>query len=271
MDRSIHVLVVEDSPDDALIMERAVQKLGHSVEFAESGADAIRQVKGGKFDLVILDYRLGDMAGTEVLLKIREARNDIPVVMASGMGSHFITARAIALGANEFVSKDDPSFAEKLMDAVRRVADTHVQLATRPPPDRSTVQARAQEVKRMIGILLEASDMIATVGIVGPDGALISGAIHDKTGAQDVTAVLAGTVQMMLATVAGHLGYGRAKFFVASFDKGSLAMAPLPGNLTLFVTSPAAPHQLERLRKEVETASVELASVMGPQEKARAR
>ncbi|HEX9816670.1 MAG TPA: hypothetical protein VGB18_06800, partial [Candidatus Thermoplasmatota archaeon] len=137
--------------------------------------------------------------------------------------------------------------------------------------DRSTVQARAQEVKKMIGILLESSDMIGTVGIVGPDGALISGAIQDKTGSQDVTAVLAGTVQMMLATVAGHLGYGRAKFFVASFEKGSLAMAPLPGNLTLFVTSPAGPMQLERLRKEIETASVELGNVMGPQEKMRAK
>lgn len=271
VEKTLRVLVVEDNPDDALVMERAVNKIGHTADFAESGSEAVKLVKTGKYDLIVLDYRLGDMAGTEVLLKIREIRSDIPVVMASGMGSHFITARAVALGANEFVSKDDPAFPEKLTEAVRRLADDHVRTLARPAPDRSTVQARAQEVKKMIGILLESSDMIGTVGIVGPDGALISGAIQDKTGSQDVTAVLAGTVQMMLATVAGHLGYGRAKFFVASFEKGSLAMAPLPGNLTLFVTSPAGPMQLERLRKEIETASTELGNVMGPQEKARAK
>ncbi len=117
----------------------------------------------------------------------------------------------------------------------------------------------------MIATLLESSDLIASVGIVGPDGALISGALQDKTGAQDVTAVLAGTVQMMLTTVAGHLGYGRAEFIIATFKKGSLAMAPLPGNLTLFVTSPAEPGQIEKLRKEIENAALELGNVMGPQ------
>ena len=269
MPEKLKVLVIEDNPDDALIMERAIRRLDFAVDFAESGNAGVKGVREGKYDLVLLDYRLGDMTGTEVLLKIREMRPEVPVVMASGMGSHFIVARAIALGANEFVSKDDPAFAEKLAEAVRRLVDDHLRVKTRPPPDRSTVQARAQEVKRMIGTLLEASDLIATVGIVGPDGALISGAIQDKTGAQDVTAVLAGTVQMMLATVAGHLGYGRSKYFVASFEKGSLAMAPLPGNLTLFVTSNVGPGELERLQKEVETASLELASVMGPQEKSQ--
>lgn len=264
------VLVIEDNPDDALIMERALRPLGYQVTFADNGAEGVKQAGERQFDLVVLDYKLGDMAGTEVLLKIRERRSDLPVVMASGMGSHFIVARAIALGANEFVSKDDPGFAEKLAEACQRLAGDHI-TPVRPAPDRSTVQARAQEVKRMIGTLLETSDLIATVGIVGPDGALISGALQDRTGAQDVTAVLAGTVQMMLGTAAGHLGYGKPQLFIAAFQKGCLAMAPLPGNLTLFVTSSATVNQFEKLRKEIETAALELANVMGPQAKAKAK
>jgi CheY-like chemotaxis protein len=263
------ILIVEDNPDDALVMERCLERLGHEVVFAESGSEGVQQAEKAHPDLIILDYRLGDMAGTEVLLKIREKQIHAPVIMASGMGSHFIVARAIALGAQEFVSKDDPAFAEKLSDTVRRLVADHVAIPGRPLPDRSTVQSRAQEVKRMIGTLLESSNLIASVGIVGPDGALISGALQDKTGAQDVTAVLAGTVQMMLTTVAGHLGYGKSQFIIATFQKGSIAMAPLPGNLTLFVTSPAESSQMERLRKEIESASLELGNVMGPQTKAK--
>lgn len=264
MTNKVTVLVIEDNPDDALVMERALRRLGYEVVFASTGAEGVRMAREKVPELIVLDYRLGDMAGTEVLLRIKEQRSDTPVIMASGVGSHFIVARAIALGASEFVSKDDPNFSERLNEAARRVVEAHVSVA-KPPPDRTTVQSRAQEVRRMIGTLLESTSLIGTVGIVGPDGALISGAVQDKTGAQDVTAVLTGTVQMMLTTVAGHLGYGRAKFFVASFDKGSLAMAPLPGNLTLFVTSPAGPQELEALRKEIETAATELSNVMGPQ------
>jgi CheY-like chemotaxis protein len=97
--------------------------MGYDLVFAESGTEGVQQATGAKPDLIVLDYRLGDMAGTEALLKIREKQIHAPVVMASGMGSHFIVARAIALGAQEFVSKDDPAFAEKLSDAVRRLVD----------------------------------------------------------------------------------------------------------------------------------------------------
>jgi CheY-like chemotaxis protein len=267
MSRNFNALVIEDNPDDALVMERALRRAGHQVTFADSGAKGIRFGLNEAYDLVLLDYRLGDMAGTEVLLKIREKRPTVPVIVASGMGSHFIVARAIALGANGFVSKDDPDFATKLVETVDRIAETAPPAATHLP-DRSTVASRAQEVRRMIGTLLEASDLIGSVGIVGPDGALINSPVQDKTGAQDVTAVLTGTVQMMLTTVAGHLGYGRSQFFMASFERGSIAMAPLPGNLVLFVTSAAGPGHLERLRKEIETAALELSSVMAPPPKA---
>lgn len=260
--KTLKILVIEDNPDDAILMERALRDTA-SVEFADSGAEGIKKAGAGSFDAVVLDYRLGDLTGTEVMAQIRESRQDLPVIVTSGMGSHFIVARTLALGAREFVNKDDPDFAKKLVEAVHHVTDSAmVALADHHVVGKAhgtgDVPARAQEIKEMINAILEESDLVNTVGIVGGDGALIHGRIKDKSGAEDVTAVLAGTVQMMLATVAGHLGYGVARSIVASYEKGCIAMAPLPGNLALYFTSSARPDKVEALRAEIEALAGEL-------------
>lgn len=259
----MRILVIEDNPDDALLMERAL-KSDAQLDFAETGAEGLRKAQAQSYDLVVLDYRLSDLTGSEVMLKLREAKLELPVIIASGMGSHFIVARSLALGAREFVSKDDPDFPKKLREAVQHVTGyrTAPLAQPAPAPRKMDVQARAQEVKKILNEILEESDLVNTVGIVGPDGALIHGHIKDTSGAQDVTAVLAGTVQMMLATVAGHLGFGSARSFVASYEKGAIGMAPLPGNLVLYFTSGAVPDQVEALRAEVEAAAGELAHVI---------
>lgn len=259
----LRILVIEDNPDDAILMERAL-KAHAEVDFAETGTDGVRKAAEGNYDAVVLDYRLGDLTGTEVMARLREKKEGLPVIITSGMGSHFIVARTLALGAREFVNKDAPDFKKRLIEAVQHVTGSPGTGEAGAPPQApgATVQERAQEVKRVINAILSESDLVNTVGIVGPDGALIHGHVRDRSGAEDVTAVLAGTVQMMLSTVAGHLGFGGARSIIASYAKGCIAMAPLPGNLALYFTSRAAPNQVEALRAEVEGAAAELSSLI---------
>lgn len=269
----LRVLVIEDNPDDALVMERALKGKAE-VEFADSGSLGVEKAAHENFDAIVLDYRLNDLTGTEVMARIREGGRATPVIIASGMGSHFIVARTLALGAREFVSKDSPDFARKLLQAVEHVTTTAaaapLEATTKPSAPKSPdVSARAQEIKRIINTILEESDLVNTVGIVGGDGALIHGHIRDKSGAEDVTAVLAGTVQMMLSTVASHLGYGGAKSIVASYEKGCIGMAPLPGGLALYFTSSAAPSHVEELRAEIEGAAAELSMLINSRRAAK--
>lgn len=256
------VLVIEDNPDDALIMERALRPVA-TVEFADNGTEGIRLAGRQPFDVVVLDYRLNDLTGTEVMVKLRERNDDLPVIITSGMGSHFIVARTLALGAREFVSKDDPEFADKLIRAIQHVTGSQAEIISVGAlsvgdPDKT----RAQEIREMVKSLLNESDLVNTVGIMGADGALVHGRVKEKSGADDVTAVLAGTVQMMLSTVAGHLGYGKSRSIVASYEKGAIGVAPLPGNLALFFTSSALPSKVEDLRGELEAAAGEISLVL---------
>lgn len=246
-------------------MENALEGSGWKLKFADTGADGVKEALRNEYDAVVLDYRLNDMTGTEVLLRIREQNSDVPVVMASGADSHFIVARAMALGVGDFVNKDDSDFGTRLMAAVTEVINKKAKRASRRAQPQ-TVRERAGEVKKILGTFIESSGLVSSLGIVGPDGALIHSVLKDDTGAQDVTAVLANTVQMMLTTVAGHLGYGRPQSLVAAFEKGSVAVVPLAGGLVLYVTTNTDPGRIEKLRHEIEAASLELNQVLRPRE-----
>lgn len=259
MGKSLKVLVVEDNPDDALVIERSLKRHGHEVVFAESGKEGIDTALSGAHELVIMDYLLGDMTGTEALLKIREKRQDVPVIMVSGMGGEFIVARALALGASGFVSKDEREFGERIAESIDSMSGEGGPL--KPAVDRTSLEARAAEIKSLLRTLLQTSADITSVGVVGPTGALIQSSVKQRPGSQDVTAVLANTVQQMLGTIASQLGFGRAKSFVGSFEKGAVALAPLPGGRVLFLTCSNA-NTVERLRKDAESASLELSSVI---------
>ncbi len=262
------ILIIEDNPDDAVLIEAAMEDTGWNTEAVDTGEEGIRRVLENEYDAVVLDYRLNDMTGTEVLLRIREARSTVPVVMASGADSHFIVARALAMGVGEFVSKDETTFPQKLVEAIQNVIETHKRRDPSKSTPPQTVRQRAGEVKKILATFIESSGIVSSLGIVGPDGALIHSAVKDASGAQDVTAVLANTVNMMLNTVAGHLGFGKERSLIVSFEKGALAVVPLSGGLVLYVTTTVRTDQLEKLRHEIEAAALELNQVLRPRKDA---
>jgi CheY-like chemotaxis protein len=78
------VLVVDDVPDLARVLETMLRKLGHTVEVSSDGKDALTRYKPGKFDLVITDYSMPRMNGVELaeILKRRSAEQRILMVTA---------------------------------------------------------------------------------------------------------------------------------------------------------------------------------------------
>src|SRR5688572_5256725 len=78
------VLVVDDNSDDLALFARAVRELAIKVDTASSGAEGLRKALHGGYHLIILDYNLGDMTGTEILLRLKEAGNSVPVLIQSG-------------------------------------------------------------------------------------------------------------------------------------------------------------------------------------------
>ena len=101
-----NVLVVED---DALLSDLLARKLGpsFSMQFAQSGEDALKMIEANKPYLVLLDVVLPGIDGFEVLTKIKgnPATADIRVVMLSNVGQQEDMERAKQIGAEQYIVK----------------------------------------------------------------------------------------------------------------------------------------------------------------------
>ena len=112
------ILVVDD---DLTLEDVLTVFLGERYEIstATTGTEALRRVDREPPNLVILDHRLPDRTGLEVLTELRSTRPSLPVVMLTGYGSEWICAAAFRLGVIDYLRKPVP--AADLLEVVRRI------------------------------------------------------------------------------------------------------------------------------------------------------
>ena len=120
------ILLVEDSPEVSLSVREILASVGHTVEEAPSGKEALKALKAlkaGKFDVIVSDIWMPEMDGIALLKEIRGAGNAIPVVVISGGAPNapltYTTPLAATFGANLVVYK--PFEKAELLKAVETV------------------------------------------------------------------------------------------------------------------------------------------------------
>jgi two-component system response regulator YesN len=107
--------------DDLTIQEVLIFFLGdaYEVRSATTAADALLKIRCDPVDLVVLDHRLPDGTGLEMLSELRSIRQDLPVVMLTGYGSEWICAAAFRLGIADYLQK--PINADDLVGTIHRI------------------------------------------------------------------------------------------------------------------------------------------------------
>ena len=102
-----HILVVEDEPDAAELLELNLKNAGFKVTIAEDGDQALKKVHKLLPDLVILDLMIPEINGTEVCKFIRKdpATESLPVMMCSAKASEIDKILGLELGADDYVTK----------------------------------------------------------------------------------------------------------------------------------------------------------------------
>jgi adenylate cyclase len=102
-----HLLVVDDSRVNRLLLTQGLEQQGHRVDTAEDGRQAIEMMQVQDFDLLLLDIEMPEMNGFEVLerlLKDPELR-DTPVIMTSASDELESVVKCIELGAEDYLTK----------------------------------------------------------------------------------------------------------------------------------------------------------------------
>ena len=124
MNDEFRILLVDDNPDDRLLIRRALTREFPDLMITEVGdpETLARAIEDGSFDLVITDYGLGFTDGFALLDTLKAQWPECPVILCTGTLSEEIAVEALRKGLDDYVLKDPRRFM-RLPAAVRSAID----------------------------------------------------------------------------------------------------------------------------------------------------
>lgn len=114
---SQRILVIEDEPQIARVLQLELQFEGYDVTTKHTGPDGLIAYREEPFDLVLLDIMLPGMNGLDVLKRIRTDERITPVILLTAKGETNDKVAGLDLGANDYVTK--PFEFEELLARIR--------------------------------------------------------------------------------------------------------------------------------------------------------
>jgi PAS domain S-box-containing protein len=117
-----HVLLVEDNPEDRVLIKAFLSRIPdcqYHVTEAKTGDEMLRLCDAQRYDCLLLDYMLPDTDGLELIAQLRALRCSarLPIIIMTGQGSESIAVRAIKSGAQDYLTKAEYT-SEKLHIAI---------------------------------------------------------------------------------------------------------------------------------------------------------
>jgi len=104
-EKKLRILIVEDDKNIRETMKNILEQRGYETDAAETGAEAEQKLKNKFFNLVLLDIKLPDMEGTQLLAKLHETTPKMVKIMVTGYPSIENAMEALNQGANAYVIK----------------------------------------------------------------------------------------------------------------------------------------------------------------------
>jgi two-component system copper resistance phosphate regulon response regulator CusR len=121
-----NLLLVEDDPSLGERLRKGLQQEGFVTVLARSGADGLANLRGGAFDLVILDWMLPDFSGVELLATLRAEAKRLPVLFLTARDEVEDRVKGLDSGADDYLTKPF-AFSEllaRIRTLLRRMAVT---------------------------------------------------------------------------------------------------------------------------------------------------
>lgn len=189
------ILVVEDDPDVADMLNAYFQVQGYEVITVYWGSDALKESRVHRPDLVILDIRLPDIDGYEIARRLRSNRRteDVPIIFLTERRARSDRLQGLEIGADDYITKpfDIQELRLRVRNALRRTAQGSLNNPVTNFPEGALVDERLSECLVVDGwsILLvelenldvfhESYGFVASDDVLRAVGLMIQNAVRD--------------------------------------------------------------------------------------------
>ena len=118
-DKPIKILLVDDEKGFVDVISKRMSKRNIEVSRAYSGTEALQALRKKDFDVTVLDLKMEDMDGIELLKIFKKIAPELPVIMLTGHGSEEAARDGIQLGALDYLTK--PCDFDELISKIQEV------------------------------------------------------------------------------------------------------------------------------------------------------
>jgi two-component system, NtrC family, response regulator HydG len=261
------IVVIDDEPGVLALIERVIATTGYEVALFTSASEALSRMATEPVDVAIIDLRMPEINGLDVLRAVRDAQPNCQVVLMTADGSVESAIEAVKLGALDYLTK--PIDAARLRQLLANVSDEHARLTAVLAADSET--ARRLELCGMIGRSPVMQELFALVRRIAPHArvALVTGetgtgkegiarAIHDlgpRRSRRFVTINCSAVVETLFESeLFGHV---RGAFTGATDHKPGLFEAADGGTLFLDEIGELPASVQAKLLRVLETGEVQ--------------
>ncbi len=242
------ILVIEDDPGFCKTLEGFLKKLGYDVEAAFRGSDGLEKAEKFEPHLVLLDHRLPDGTGTELLPKLRRVPAPPEVILITGFSDIRTAVMAMKLGAYDYITKPvNPDELRLLVEKAIEMQESGEGTTEKPQTEEAAGDDRGEDEVFVKGTspqsrhlhqyinLVAPTDM--TVLILGESGTgkeYVARSIHEKSKrkSKPFVAVDCGALSEELA-ISELFGHVKGSFTGAMNDKDGRFLVAEGGTLFL--------------------------------------
>jgi len=156
------ILIVDDEENIRFILSELLKKAGYKTELAENGTEALQKIQSMKPEIILLDYKLPDLNGIEILKRIQNNEENFLVIMMTAFGDIKNAVTSMKLGAFDYLTKP---FDNKGMLRTIASAAENLRLQKKAENLQKTSPV-SEEVKEMMGESEEIRKILAQVELV---------------------------------------------------------------------------------------------------------
>ncbi len=242
MEKKAKVLIVEDEAPLRELLEAELTRSGYLVQVAADGCDGLYRYFEECFSVVLLDVKMPEMNGVEVLERMREHSNIPEIIMFTGHGDIETAVRCIKLGAYDYLTKpvklDELELVIDKANEKNRLRRENINLRLEISKiDNHQVVGRSDEIRKVMTTVNRWGATDEHVLISGESGTgkeLVARAVHDASPREDKPFVTVNCGRLDVNTAESEL-FGHMQGAFTSANKARAGLFELADNGTLFM------------------------------------